>query len=98
MQLETASSQTKNGFNRFVDAFNENSFAFTKSTVSNERMEDIFEFVKKQVEINKSSISAPTIQQTITSADEIMKYKELLDLGVITQEEFDTKKKQLLNI
>ncbi len=98
MQLETASSQAKNGFNRFVDAFNENSFAFTKSTVSNERMEDIFEFVKKQVETNKSSVSAPTIQPTTTSADEIMKYKELLDLGVITQEEFDTKKKQLLNI
>lgn len=98
MQLETASSQTKNGFNRSVDAFNENSFAFTKSTVSNERMEDIFEFVKKQVEKNKSSVSAPTIQHSITSADEIVKYKELLDLGVITQEEFDAKKKQLLGI
>ena len=29
-------------------------------------------------------------------ADELKKYKELLDMGVITQEEFDTKKKQLL--
>lgn len=33
-----------------------------------------------------------------TPADEIRKYKELLDLGAITQEEFDAKKKQLLNL
>ena len=31
-------------------------------------------------------------------ADEIKKYKELLDMGAITQEEFEAKKKQLLNL
>ena len=31
------------------------------------------------------------------NAEELKKYKELLDSGVITQEEFETKKKQLLN-
>ena len=38
------------------------------------------------------------IQQTIqnSNADELLKYKNLLDLGIITQEEFDNKKKQLL--
>lgn len=30
--------------------------------------------------------------------DEIKKYKELLDMGIITQEEFDAKKKQLLGL
>lgn len=30
--------------------------------------------------------------------EELKQYKELLDNGVITQEEFDTKKKQLLNL
>ena len=30
--------------------------------------------------------------------DEIKKYKELLDLGIITQEEFDAKKKELLSL
>ena len=33
-----------------------------------------------------------------TIADEILKFKELLDVGAITQEEFDAKKKQLLNL
>lgn len=33
-----------------------------------------------------------------SSADEILKFKNLLDSGVITQEEFDGKKKQLLGL
>lgn len=40
-------------------------------------------------------ISEPT---TSTSADEIAKYKSLLDSGAITSEEFEAKKKQLLNL
>ena len=37
-----------------------------------------------------------TTSQTTSNADELRKYKELLDEGIITQEEFDKKKKQLL--
>ena len=41
-----------------------------------------------------------TVQQTIqtSNADELRKYKDLLDSGIITQEEFDAKKKQLLGL
>lgn len=35
---------------------------------------------------------------TVSSADEIAKFKNLLDDGIITQEEFDAKKKQLLGL
>lgn len=38
------------------------------------------------------------MQAINSSADEIMKYKNLLDVGAITQEEFEAKKKQLLGI
>ena len=34
----------------------------------------------------------------ISAADELKKFKDLLDVGAITQEEFDAKKKQLLNL
>ncbi len=40
--------------------------------------------------------SAPT-QQT-SNADEILKFKSLLDQGIITQEEFNRKKKELLGL
>lgn len=36
--------------------------------------------------------------QGVSSADELKKFKELLDSGIITQEEFDQKKKQLLGL
>ena len=48
----------------------------------------------------KQTTVQTTIMQEIpqSSADELKKYKELLDSGVITQEEFDAKKKQLLGL
>ena len=50
--------------------------------------------------ITDININADT--QTTTpsgsSADEILKFKQLLDVGAITQEEFDAKKKQLLEL
>ena len=36
--------------------------------------------------------------QALSPADEIRKYKSLFDDGIITEEEFDAKKKELLNI
>lgn len=35
---------------------------------------------------------------SVSTADEVKKYKELLDAGAITEEEFNKKKKQLLNL
>ena len=45
----------------------------------------------------KSKLSASTTP-TFSTADEIMKYKKLLDCGAITEAEYEAKKKQLLNI
>ena len=36
--------------------------------------------------------------QTISAIDELKKFKDLLDAGIITQAEFDAKKKQLLGL
>lgn len=43
------------------------------------------------------ALSIETVSPT-SSTDEIRKYKELLDDGILTQEEFDFKKKELLGI
>ena len=39
-----------------------------------------------------------TPAQAASSADEILKFKQLLDAGAITQDEYDAKKKQLLGL
>ena len=50
------------------------------------------------VQIEARSNTMPVTATAISSADELKKYKELLDSGVISQEEFDAKKKQLLGL
>lgn len=49
---------------------------------------------------SKPKAEATTIKQEIpqSNAEELKKFKELLDSGIITQEEFDAKKKQLLGL
>lgn len=53
-------------------------------------------------DINDDDIARLNAQQnstnTVSSADELKKFKDLLDSGIITQEEFDAKKKQLLGL
>ena len=46
---------------------------------------------------NKKEQEKPVLVSN-SNADELKKYKELLDSGIITQEEFDAKKKQLLGL
>ncbi len=53
--------------------------------------------IKRQ---SKTNLNANTFKQEThqSNADEIKKYKDLFDNGIITQEEFEAKKKQLLNL
>ncbi len=52
---------------------------------------------KKTETISKMQMET-NFRPTNSNADELKKYKELLDGGVITQEEFDAKKTQLLGL
>ena len=54
--------------------------------------------IKRISEAELASIKANESNKPTSSLDEIKKLKELLDIGVITQEEFDAKKKQLLGL
>ena len=58
------------------------------------------EISKLLIERQSKPIASTTIKQDIpqSNADELKKFKELLDMGVISQEEFDAKKKQLLGL
>lgn len=94
IQIETASGIMNNKVNNM---FNENSFTWDKTKQSNEKMEKVAEYIKGRVDAFKSGKNNVT-QSKVSSADELIKFKELLDSGVINQEEFDAKKKQILGI
>lgn len=65
---------------------------------ANNFCDNVVDNIKKAIEQAKKMKQAQSMQGSISVADELKKFKELLDMGVITQEEFDAKKKQLLGL
>ena len=101
LQLETASTVENTIANTF---YSENSFVWIdsnlskKSTTSNEEMEEVRNYIEGKIKEYKNQKNQVQSTTTSSPADELKKFKELLDLGIITQEEFDAKKKQLLGL
>ncbi len=69
-----------------------NSIVFVK------RENKVAEYIKEYIEERIAAVTPPRFVQQISPADEVLKLKHLLDMGVLTQEEFDLKKKQLLGL
>ena len=68
-----------------------------------ENRNEVFDEISKLIrnyQIQKTDVNSAGRIYTpnISNADELRKYKELLDMGAITQEEYDAKKKQLLGL
>lgn len=57
--------------------------------------EDLADATEEDIQRNQMQ---GTVQPQISAADELKKFKELLDMEIITQEEFNAKKKQLLGL
>ena len=93
LQFETAARTMNNSTSNF---FNENSFTFDLSVTTNEKMKEVRDYVQTQIRNCKNTQGQ--VATSTSSAEELKKFKELLDMGIITQEEFDAKKKQLLGL
>ena len=66
---------------------------------SNKQINDDFEKIKKYIEDFNSNQNNTTVVQNVKSpVEQVKELKELLDMGAISQEEFDKKKKELLNL
>ncbi|MBQ6884894.1 MAG: SHOCT domain-containing protein [Clostridia bacterium] len=72
-----------------------NGFMYKMAQDSAQKVITALEFIN---DINQSTAHYQTTPTQQSSADEIVKYKALLDQGIITQEEFEAKKKQLLGL
>ena len=86
----------------FSGALNDNRFSFGKPTIGAAKklakeMETVNNDLQRLLREYKSVPAAGGSQQ-ISNADEILKFKQLLDMGTISEEEFEAKKKQLLGI
>ena len=97
LQFEFPGAQNANNYS------SENSFVFG-ATVGTQcynelkkRMPVVYQYIMQRVHFYKTNTNS-SASDPASCADEILKFKQLLDAGVITQEEFDAKRKQLLNL
>ena len=71
---------------------------FSYATANNYATSLCSDILKVFNEYKEHENDAPVGGQALSAADEIKKFKDLLDAGIISQEEFDAKKKQLLGL
>ncbi|MBQ4135662.1 MAG: SHOCT domain-containing protein [Clostridia bacterium] len=94
--LDFGSSQNLNAMNDINRIlFCSGMFSFGKT---NDFAVSVGTEIRKAFESYKNNDVIEVTGSTFSSADEILKYKNLLEQGIITQEEFDAKKKQLLGL
>lgn len=76
-------------------AGDENTISF--NSAENDIAERIVAYIQEKI---KETRQIKTTNQPVASsaADEVMKLKNLLDMGIITQDEFDAKKKEILGL
>jgi len=68
---------------------------FGKSRI--DEYKKFYDFLMWKIRESKQPRGGTTVvNQQASAADELLKYKQLLDAGVLTQEEFDAKKRQLM--
>lgn len=95
IQFEYPGSHSGKGPDNFIS---ENSFAFMLAKISNEEISEAVRFIKQKIRTAKVPQQQNIVMNPISEADEIEKFKNLLDKGVITQEEFEAKKKQIFGL
>ena len=96
LPMDSVSAVATMGFKGIAVATSSGKIAFLMIKNRNEIHKTISELL---IERQSKPDVAPTVSTPVASnADELKKYKELLDMGVISQEEFDAKKKQLLGL
>ncbi|MDR2600354.1 MAG: SHOCT domain-containing protein [Oscillospiraceae bacterium] len=70
----------------------ENTVVFNRT--NNETANSIKEFIQEKINLKMNT----NVTNQFSVADELLKYKQLLDDGIITKEEFHIKRNQLLNM
>lgn len=70
----------------------------TIKNIQKEAVKPLADAINNEIEKHRSTANNTSTQPTVSAADELLKFKQLLDAEVITQEEFDAKKKELLGL
>ena len=94
MTLNSISSPTR--YIKFITSKTKKSGATYKTACKN--AQEVLSLLNVITSDQTNTTNVNPVSPSNSSADEIKKYKELLDSGAITKDEFEAKKKQLLNL
>lgn len=75
----------------------ENTFVIMKGKTDIVQCEKAYQYIKERIAFYKNLKNSPIVS-AISPAEELKKFKELLDNGIITEDEFIAKKKELLGL
>lgn len=87
----SGSSETKGGTMAAVK--DENSIMFAKKELS--KAQELADLIERKRHETSAPVASPPQEDV---ADQLMKLHSLVESGILTQEEFDAKKKQLLGV
>lgn len=76
---------------------NEDALLIEWDTIEAKIKDKFYDYIQKKIHERRDSQNANSNAQPNNALDDLKKLKELLDAGIITQEEFDDKKKALLD-
>lgn len=104
-RVNTTSKQVEvstNAVLTFIDAINHKTFSIEISANSDIYNKLIKNFQCSQATLNKitnvDNINTKNSEENKDIVSQLKEYKELLDCGILTKDEFDKKKKQLINL
>lgn len=86
------SQESKGGF--FAAQYDENTVLF--NNVGEPDFEKIRDFVEKRI-IELREPASTTVVQELDIADQLLKFSQLRDQGILTSEEFEIQKSKILN-
>tara|TARA_Y100000996_G_scaffold412451_1_gene398609 strand:+ start:131 stop:640 length:510 start_codon:yes stop_codon:yes gene_type:complete len=95
------SSRSSNSFTQSDRMKNENCVVWRKEMMGNQKNENFSELKKIAQELinkNPKGGTAVNVVQETSSADELAKFADLKEKGIISEEEFEAKKKELLGL
>ena len=98
LPIDSISAVGSGMFNKIVVATSSGKIKFSFIENSKAVREEILQLLMLRQDEKKVESKPIEPVAKISDADELKKYKELLDSGIITQEEFDQKKKQILGL
>lgn len=93
LKFEMTHGMVNNRSNKY---YGENTFTWDLLVQTNSKMLEVANYVRSRIDFYHPTQKTPADPAGVSGPDELKKYKELLDMGAITQEEFDRKKRQIL--